>query len=290
MNNLRASLFLALGAVALVWGFNWVVMKAALSDMGKFEFAALRLWLAAVFLFACLALMRRPMRVANRWAVLLTGLFQTGLTTALTMWALEAGSAGKNAVLCYAMPFWVVLFAWPLLQERPAPRQWLAITLAAAGILLMVGGGVSGTLSDLGALASGMAWAMGIVLTKRLGSMQGTDPYAFCAWQTLIGAVALTALMLVFPGKETHWTPALILALAYNALLVYGVVWFLWFWVLQNMEAGLASLGTLAVPVVGVLSGVLLLDERPTQLEWTGIALTLVALAITASVAARGGR
>jgi len=290
MSATRAPLLLAMVAVALVWGFNWVVMKSALRDMGMFEFAAMRLWLAAGFLFACLAVMRRPMHVAHRWAVLLTGLFQTGLTTALTMWALDAGSAGKNAVLCYAMPFWVVLFAWPLLHERPVRRQWMAIALAAAGILLMVGGGVSGTLADLGALGSGMAWAMGIVLTKRLGSMKGTDPYAFCAWQTLIGAVALTLLMLAFPGKATHWTPALVLALAYNALLVYGLIWFLWFWVLQNMEAGLASLGTLAVPVVGVLSGVVLLGERPTAPEWSGMALTLVALGITASVAARGGR
>lgn len=290
MSASRAPLLLALCAVALVWGFNWVVMKTALADMGMFEFAALRLWLAAAFLFACLVVLRRPLRVAKPWEVLMTGLFQTGLTTALTMWALSSGSAGKNAVLCYAMPFWVVLFAWPLLGERPGRRQWLAIVLAAAGILLMVGGGVTGTLADLGALGSGMAWAMGIVLTKRLGSMESSDPYAFCAWQTLTGAVALTGLMLLFPGPATHWSPALILALAYNALLVYGVIWFLWFWVLQRLEAGLASLGTLAVPVVGVLSGVLMLGERPTTLEWSGMSLTLVALGLTASIAARSGR
>ena len=283
-------LLLALTAVALVWGMNWVVMKAALRDMGPYEFAALRLWLAAAFLFACLAVLGRTMRVTNPLAVILAGLFQTGLTTALTMWALISGSAGKNAVLCYAMPFWVVLFAWPLLGERPAPRQWVAIGIAISGVLLMVGGGLTGTPSDFGALGSGMAWAMGIVLTKRMGSLKSTDPYAFCAWQTLIGAFGLTTLMLFFPGKATEWTPTLYLALAYNALLVYGLVWFLWFWVLQKMEAGLASLGTLAVPVVGVLSGMLFLGERPTPTDWVGMALVMVALGLTASVAARGGR
>lgn len=279
-----------MGSVSLVWGLNWVVMKAALADAGVFEFAALRLWLAAGFLFACVLAMRRPLRVARPWAVAVTGLFQTAITTGLTLWALGAGSAGKNSVLCYAMPFWVVLLAWPLLGERPSRRQWLALALAAAGLALLVAGGVGGTLADLAAMGAGVSWALGVVLTKRLQSALATDPLTFSAWQTLVGAVAMGLLALAIPGKSTDWTPVLLLALAYNALLVYGLMWFLWFWVLQRLEAGIASLGTLAVPVVGVLSGVALLGERPTGIEWCGMALTLAALAITASVAARGGR
>ena len=54
-------------------------MKAALRDMGPYEFAALRLWLAAGFLFACLAALGRTMRVSNPLAVVLAGLFQRGV-------------------------------------------------------------------------------------------------------------------------------------------------------------------------------------------------------------------
>jgi len=290
----RGPLMLAMGSVSLVWGLNWVVMKVALAGVGAFEFAAMRLWLAAAFLFACVLAMRKPLRVAHPWAITVSALLQNAITTGLTLWALNTGSAGKNAVLCYAMPFWVVLLAWPLLGERPARRQWLALALAAAGLALLVGGGIGGTLSDLAAefaaVASGVSWALGIVLTKRLHGAADTDPFTFAAWQTLIGAAGVSLLTLAFPGKATEWTLALALALAYNALLVYGLMWFLWFWLLQRIEAGIASLGTLAVPVVGVLAGLVFLNERPTALEWCGMTFTLGALAITASVAARGGR
>ena len=71
---------------------------------------------------------------------------------------------------------------------------------------------------------------------------------------------------------------------------MYGLTWVWWFWILQRLDAGIASLGTLAVPVVGVLAGVAILGERPTPAEWAGMALVVAALLITASVSARGGR
>ena len=165
--------------------------------------------------------------------------------------------------------------------------------VAAAGLALLVGGGLGGTLADLAAVGPGVSWALGIVLTKRLHSATDTDPLAFTAWQTLVGALGASLVALALPGKAPERTPTLILALAYNAVLVYGLVWFLWFlWflLLQRIDAGIASLGTLAVPVVGVLAGVAFLGERPAASEWLGMGLTLAALMITASVAARGGR
>jgi drug/metabolite transporter (DMT)-like permease len=279
-----------MGSVSLVWGLNWVVMKVALDDVGAIQFAAVRLWLAVAFLFGCIAVLRRPWRVAHPWTLGVTGLFQTGITTGLTLWALSAGSAGKNAVLCYTMPFWVLLLAWPLLGERPTRRQWIALALAAGGLVLLVAGGVGGTLADLAATGAGLSWALGIVLTKRLQSAAATDPFAYAAWQTTVGAIVLGLVAIAVPEAPANWTPRVLGALAYNALLVYGLMWILWFWVLQRLEAGVASLGTLAVPLCGVLAGVALLGERPTALEWTGMALTLSALALTASIAARSGR
>jgi len=283
----QTPVLLALGSVSLVWGLNWVVMKTALLHAGAFEFAAMRLWLAVLLVFSCIFFLRRPWRVARPAAVALTGFFQTGLTTALTLWGLSTGSAGKNAVLCYAMPFWVALLAWPFLGERPSPRQWMAIGLAALGIGLLFGGDLHGTQAEFAALGSGMSWALGIVLTKKLNVANATDPLAFSAWQTATGAVALTLMMFILPGAAPDHSIALWSALIYNAVLVYGVIWFLWFWILQKLDAGVASLGTLAVPVVGVVSGMVFLSERPSPQEWAGIVLMLLALALTASVAAQ---
>lgn len=283
----RTAAVASLALIAVVWGYNWVVIKQGLRDAGPYEFFALRFVIASVCLFGALAATGRSMRLTHAGAVLATGLLQTTATFALTGWALVSGAAGKSAVLSYTMPFWVILFAWPVLGERLGRAQWSALALALAGLALLLGAGISAGLSELLALASGIAWAAGIVVTKRLQTRHRVDTLALSAWQSVLGGAGLVLLALLFPSRPTAWTPNLIFALLYNGLLVSAICWFLWFWVLARLDAGLASFGILAVPVLGVVFGVLQLGERPRPMEWAGIGLIVVALALTA-VAVRG--
>jgi len=279
----------ALALIALVWGYNWVVLKQGLRDAGPYEFFSLRFAIASVCLFAALAATRRPMRLTHAGAVLATGLLQTTATFALTGWALVSGAVGKSAVLCYTMPFWVILFAWPVLGERLGRAQWSALGVALTGLALLLGSGVTAGFSELLALASAVAWAAGIVITKRLQTRHRVDTLALSAWQSALGGAGLVLLALLFPSRPTQWTPNLIFALLYNAILVSAICWVLWFWVLARLDAGLASFGILAVPVLGVVFGVLQLGERPRPTEWAGIGLIVVALALTA-MAVRSAR
>src|SRR3569623_1515227 len=124
----------ALFALALIWGYNWVVMKRALAYMGPFQFAAARMLLAALMLFAVVIVTKRPWRPRALPQTLLIGLLQTCGFSALIMWALLAGGAGKGGVLCDTLPVWVMLLAWPLLGERLRDLQWLAAGAALAGL------------------------------------------------------------------------------------------------------------------------------------------------------------
>jgi drug/metabolite transporter (DMT)-like permease len=278
---------LVFGVIALVWGFNWVVLKLAMREAGPFEFLAWRFAIASACLFGALAALGRPMRLAHAPQVLAVGLLQTTATFALVTWALVSGAAGKSAVLNYTMPFWVVLFAWPVIGERPSRAQWSALLLAFAGLLLLVHPGARPGLPDLLALASGVAWGLGVVLTKRLQTRARIDTLSLSAWQTLLGGAGLVALAFAFPTRPMYWTPLLAFAVLYNGVLVGAICWFLWFWALQKLDAGLASLGILSVPVLGAAFGVLLLGERLSAPEWSGMALIVAALALAAFAAQR---
>ena len=279
---------LVFGVIALVWGYNWVVLKLAMREAGPFEFLAWRFTIASACLFGALAALGKPLRLTHAPQVLLIGLLQTTATFALVTWALVAGAAGKSAVLNYTMPFWVVLFAWPVLGERPPRAQWAAIALAFAGLALLVHPGGHAGLPELLALASGVAWALGVVATKRLQTRHRVDTLSLSAWQTLLGGAGLVALAIAFPSRPMQWSPQLVFAVVYNGVLVGAVCWFLWFWALQNLDAGLASLGVLAVPVLGAAFGVTVLGERLSPPEWAGMALIVVALGLTGVSAGRG--
>jgi len=285
----RRAALAALALIAVVWGYNWVVIKQGLRDAGPYEFFSWRFVIASVCLFGALAATRRPVRLTHAGPVLATGLLQTTATFALTGWALVAGAVGKSAVLCYTMPFWVILFAWPVLGERLGRAQWIALATGLAGLALLLGSGISPGLSELLALASAIAWAAGIVITKRLQTRHHVDTLALSAWQSALGGAGLVLLAILFPARATEWTPSLVFALLYNGVLVSALCWYLWFWVLARLDAGMASFGILAVPVLGVVFGVLELGERPRPFEWAGIGLIVVALALTA-LAVRASR
>ena len=277
----------ALGLVSLLWGFNWVVMKVGLRYAHPLEFLAWRFALAAACLFGAAAWLRRPMRLTYAPQVLLVGFLQTTATFALATWALKLGAVGKTAVLNFTMPFWATVFAWPLLGERPSRGQRVALAVAAAGLLLLIRPtGVPG-FPELLALASGITWGLGVVVTKRLQTRSGMDNLMLIAWQVLLGGALLLPFVLAFPGQPAQWNAELVFAIAYNGILVNAVGWYLWFWALARLDAGLGSFGVLAVPVLGAIFSAILLGERPDALEWGGMALVAAALALSARAALR---
>lgn len=269
-----------LAAISLVWGFNWVVLKVGVRHADPFEFLAWRFALTALCLFGAAAMLGRPMRLTHAPQVFLVGLLQTAATFGLVMWALRSGAVGKTAVLNYTMPFWVTLFAWPLLGERPSAAQGLALVAGLAGLLMLIRpAGVPGW-PELLALASGVAWGLGVVVTKRLQNRARVDTLSLIAWQVVFGGSVLVLLALAVPGRPAQWNGELVFAIVYNGVLVGAAGWFLWFWALARLEAGLASFGILAVPVLGALFSAALLGERPTALDWGGMALIVAALGL----------
>lgn len=280
-----------LAAISLVWGFNWVVLKVGVRHADPLEFLAWRFALAAACLFGAARLLGRSVRLVHAREIFVIGLLQTTATFALATWALKLGAVGKTAVLNYTMPFWVVAFAWPMLGERPSAAQGIALAVGGAGLLMLLQPFTgSPGLPDLLALASGVAWGLGVVVTKRLQSRTGIDTLTLIAWQVLFGGAALVLLVLVVPGRPAEWNATLVFAILYNGILVSAVGWFLWFWVLARLDAGLASFGILAVPVLGALFSAALLGERPSALEWGGMALIVGALGLATRAASRPPR
>ena len=274
---------LALGGMALVWGYNWVVMKKVLAYVGPFDFSALRTVLGAVALLLVLKALRKPMRIRAWPRVALLGVLQTGAFSVLVQLALVQGGAGKTSILVYTMPFWVIPLAWVMFGERIRGLQWLALALAAVGLVLVLepwqaqeGVGASEWL----ALAAGLCWAMAAAVAKWIKRDTPMDALPLTAWQMLFGALALCVAAWVVPERPVSPEPYFYLALGYNALLATALAWFLWLFALQHLSAGVAGLSALGVPVVSVLAGWLDLGEVPDPTELSGMILIGVALLV----------
>lgn len=277
--------FAALLLLAVIWGYNWVVMKSALPYVGPFQFAAMRTFFAAILMFCMLPVLKRPLKPTHLLDVSLIGLLQTSGFTGLIVLALVTGGAGKVAVLSYTMPFWVMILAWPLLGERIRGMQWLVVLASCAGLLLILEPWhLQGSVfSDVLAILGGLCWALSVIAAKRLHQKApGMDLLSFTSWQMLIGSIPLVLIAILVHGKPIVWTHYLLGAVAYNVVAANVIAWLLWLYALRNLAAGTASMVSLLAPVIGVLASWLQLGEVPSGPEAAGMLLIGLSLALIA--------
>jgi drug/metabolite transporter (DMT)-like permease len=283
--------FAALVVLALVWGYNWVVMKVAMRYADPFTFGALRNFLGAVFMFAVIAALRRPLKPKALGLTAVFGLLQTTGFAGLAIWAVHIGGAGKTSVLVYTMPFWLLLIAWPVLGEPVKGLQWASVALSLAGLVFVLGPwNLSGLTSSLLAVGAGALWAVGSVVAKIMRRREEVDMLSLTAWQGLIGSIPLILVALLTADSGPIWSASFIAALIYNVVPAGALAWLLWLYILLSLPTGTAGISSLAIPVVGVASAWIQLGERPGVLEGVGMGLIVAALAVLTARELRQGR
>jgi drug/metabolite transporter (DMT)-like permease len=278
----RAGVYIALGVLALVWGYTWVAIKIATQDASSYVVAGGRLGIATIVLFAILALTGKSLKPTPFVPTLVLGLLQTTGWTLLQTIAVSQAGAGKSAVLGYTMPFWTVLLAWPFLGERVAGLRWVALTLAALGLAFVVAPlDAHSFFADGLAVVAGISWGASAVWAKRLRARYDVELLSLTAWQLLWGAIPLVVLMLVV-GGPVHWTQSFVAAMAFISIGGAALGWFLWMFILSRLPAGVAGIASLATPVVGVLAAAIQLHEIPSHTELIGMVLIVIALVVNA--------
>ncbi len=269
----RALALVALATIALVWGCNWVLMKTAVLYASPFVFAAERSLGGGILLLGLAAVQRKPLWPERPLGYLLLGVFQIAGFLGLVTWAIVTAGAGKIAMLSYTMPFWVALLAWPLLGDRLRLVPGIAVAIAVAGVALMIGPLHGAWIADVIAVLAGVSWAIGVIIAKRLQRGADLDLYNMTTWQLIFGGIVLAIVAAALPSRATVWSPAYVAILAYNVVFATAIAYVLWIFILRVLPAREASMGTLASPLLAVAWAWVLLGERPSLLEGSGMFL-----------------
>jgi len=273
---------IALVLLVLVWGYSWILNKLALLDAGPLTFSAYRMLIASACLLAALPLTGRPLRPQGAAELLMLGLIQTTGFVGLSMWALVEGGVGSTSILVFTMPFWTLLLAWPLLGERLQGLQWIAVGLAALGLLIILKPwNMAGSIvSKLLALTSGLLWAVGSVMIKRMQRSRPRDLLSLTGWQMGFGAVPLFGLAALANEPAVNWTLRFTGILWGSALVSTALGWWVWVYALRHVPAGLAGLSMLGVPVVAIASAAWHFREVPSTGDAVGMLLIAFSLAL----------
>jgi drug/metabolite transporter (DMT)-like permease len=185
-------------------------------------------------------------------------------------------------VLVFTMPFWTLLIAWPVLGERVRGGQWLAVGCALTGLLLIVEpwdwhGEIA---PKLWATISGFGWAGGTVAQAFFQRRRRLEGLTLMTWQMVVGILPITLIPLFVPLPGAEWNVVYLGSLLYAGVIAGGIGFVLWIGILGSLPAGTAALNMLVIPVIALVSSMLIFGERLDALEWAGIAVIGVGLAI----------
>ena len=275
---------LMLGALCIVWGVTWPIMRIALSEIPPFTMRTLSTLIGGTALFAMCLVMRRNLRLpgAKGWVhVAIASLLNVASFSVFSTFAQLGATTSRVAVLAYTMPIWAVILAWLFLGEKPTGTQPIAVGLCAAGLAVLIypltAAGIP--LGIILALATGVSWAAGTVYLK--WARIDADPMAIAIWQVVISFFVIAACMMIFEGgPDFHAAHSDgLIATTLSGLLGTGAAYGLWFTIIRRLPAMTASLGVLGSPVIGVVASILVLGERPTVADGVGFALILAASA-----------
>jgi drug/metabolite transporter (DMT)-like permease len=279
-DHLPRRLWWLLAALTLAWGFNWTAMKVALAEVSPWTFRTLCLGLGSAVLFAVLRAGGHRLAVPKgQWGRLwVLAFFNITFWNVLVAFGMTMIPSGRAAILAYTMPVWAVPLSILVLGERLTSRKLLGLVLGMAGLALLVGDVFAspGTLLVLGAAIS---WAIGTVLQKRYPMAMPSGAYT--AWIMLLGGVPIFAGALLLDDfgalRGVGLWPAL--GVAYNVFVAFAFAHWAWIKIATSVPVTVFSISMLIIPVVGVLSGMLFLGERPSWAEYAALLLIVGALA-----------
>lgn len=281
--------YLALAALALIWGASFLFIKVAVHDMSPTALVLIRSLSGGIALALLVRVMGRPL-FGDGWKGRLVPFAILAITGGLLPWAAiawgeERISSGLASILNSTTPLWAaVLVYWVIPSERPSALNYGGVLIGLAGVVILVvpdlrakglGGNVIGAVAVV--LAS-LSYAVSALYQRR--KLRGVSVY-----EVSLGQLAATAILAVPIAAPS--LPSVHIALPSLAAVIAlgvggsGVAYLLYYYMLNTLGPVRATGVTLLVPITAVLWGAILLHEKVTLPIIIGMVVILTGVVLT---------
>lgn len=286
---------LLLAGLTLGWGVNWPVMKISLTEIPPWTYRGITGVFGSFGLVLAALLFRAPLRVSrSEWRPLIfAALLNVSIWQVSVAYGIRLMASGNAAVLAFTMPLWAVALSSLVLGERVGPRRLAGLALGMAAIVLLL----SGDFDSLGVspfgvvliLLGALSWAAGVVLIKQV--RWSMPVLSLTVWTVGLGSVPVVILAGLVEGYHIpEASAAAWIATAFTIVVPFVLCYLAWFKIMALLPAAVAAISTLMVPVVGVVSGALMLGEEPGWRGFGALALVTAGLALVLVVPSANSR
>jgi drug/metabolite transporter (DMT)-like permease len=280
--------YLALAAIALIWGASFLFIKVAVQDMSPAILVLVRSSSGFLALLVIvIARRRKPFPDFGRrllpFAVM--GIANGVLPWISIAWGEERIASGLASILNATTPLWAaILVYWVIPTERPSTINYAGVLIGLAGVVILVlpdmaSSGVHADLLGTAAvLLASVSYAVAALYQRR--NLRGMNIY-----EASLGQLAFTAILvspLAAPGVPgVHLELKSVAAALALGIAGSGIAGVLYYYVLNSLGPVRGSGATLLVPMTAVFWGVVLLHESLTVSIVAGMFIILAGIVLT---------
>lgn len=283
----RANRRKAMWAVALVcilWGTTWMASKIGVKHIPALQLSGLRHLIGGGLYVAYFTFVRKMFPQRHQWWRLLwMSVLMFVLSNGLSVLSVVYMPSGLGSVVGAIAPIWVIIFSFFIFKHIRFKKQTIAgILLGFTGVVI--------TFSDyfehvmytdfsygiLFGMISSMTWAVATLLTVK--QAKDLDPYFSLGWQMFISGIILNTysyasgnFVSLFSIPTDAW-----LSIAYLVVIGSVIAFGAYIYALKRLPATLVSIHAYINPIVAILLGDLLMNEKLTPFVVVGTITTLL--------------
>lgn len=270
------------GTAVLLWSTAATAFKLALAELTVPQLLALAVATSAVVLLAAVLLTGRGAALLDTLRAAPLSLLAMGLLNPVAYYSILLAAydllpAQQAQTINYTWAIVLAVLSVPVLGQRLAPRDWLAVLLGYCGVVIIATEGDPLSLHFTRpagvalALGSTLLWALFWLLAAR----SRHDPLLALTAQFLLATPA-AALLCLLAGAPLPAAGGGLLAAVYVGLFEMGITWLLWSRALRA-ASNVSRVGNLIflAPLLSLLFIALVLGERIHPATLLGFALIL---------------
>ena len=274
--------YFAWAAVSIFWGTTYLAIRIGVEVLPPALFAGIRFLIAGLILIPILLLKGYSLpSKKDLIPISITGILLLTVANGTVVWSEQWVSSSLAALIIASIPFFMVgMEALMPNGEKLSLKKGLGILVGFCGIFLLLWPDIKGAINSaylkgiMGLVIAIIAWAAGSIYSKHRDIK--TAPFMSAAFQMLIAGAVLTLIGAV-KGEFSQFTfdpkgmAALVYLMIFGSLIGYSA----YIYALAKLPTATVSTYAYINPVIAVILGWLVLDER---LDWIVALATVIIL------------
>jgi drug/metabolite transporter (DMT)-like permease len=279
----KAKAFFALALVCFFWGTTWLASKEGVRHMPALQLAGIRQLIAGVIYITFFLIKGARLPKGNEWKpIIILSFLNFIMSNGLSTWGVKYISAGLGSIMGAIFPLWLVVIGLFISKDKIPQKAITGLLLGFVGVCIIFYDHLQDFLiadfrfGIMLSLIATWTWAFATLYTKKQAA--NFNPYFSLGLQMLVSGISLVTFTKLTGNSVPITTIPWQSWAAISYLIIFGslIAFVAYLYALQNLPTEQASVYAYINPIIAVLCGWIVFNEKISIFITVGGLVTLL--------------